>query len=99
MKRIGFIGLGIMGRPMSKNLIKAGFELVVLDRKQEVVDELVSLGAKAASTPKEVAEQVEAVITMLPNSPHVKEVVLGENGVIEGAKEGLVVIDMSSIAP
>ncbi|QJA07448.1 2-hydroxy-3-oxopropionate reductase [Romboutsia sp. CE17] len=99
MKRIGFIGLGIMGRPMSKNLMKAGFELVVLDRKQEVVDELVSLGAKAASTPKEVAEQVDAVITMLPNSPHVKEVVLGENGVIEGAKEGLVVIDMSSIAP
>lgn len=99
MKRIGFIGLGIMGRPMSKNLLKAGFELVVLDRKQEVVDELVSLGAKAASTPKEVAEQVDAVVTMLPNSPHVKEVVLGENGVIEGAKEGLVVIDMSSIAP
>ena len=84
---------------MSKNLLKAGYELVVLDRNQSAVDEIVALGAKSAATPKEVAQQVEAIITMLPNSPHVKEVVLGENGVIEGAKEGLVVIDMSSIAP
>ena len=99
MKKIGFIGLGIMGKPMSKNLLKAGYELVVLDRNQSAVDEKVALGAKSAATPKEVAQQVEAIITMLPNSPHVKEVVLGENGVIEGAKEGLVVIDMSSIAP
>ena len=88
-----------MGKPMSKNLLKAGYELVVLDRNQSAVDEIVALGAKSAATPKEVAQQVEAIITMLPNSPHVKEVVLGENGVIEGAKEGLVVIDMSSIAP
>ena len=99
MKKTGFIGLGIMGKPMSKNLLKAGYELVVLDRNQSAVDEIVALGAKSAATPKEVAQQVEAIITMLPNSPHVKEVVLGENGVIEGAKEGLVVIDMSSIAP
>ena len=99
MKKIGFIGLGIMGKPMSKNLLKAGYELVVLDRNQSAVDEIVALGAKSAATPKEVAQQVEAIITMLPNSPHVKEVVLGENGVIQGAKEGLVVIDMSSIAP
>ena len=99
MKKIGFIGLGIMGKPMSKNLLIAGYELVVLDRNQSAVDEIVALGAKSAATPKEVAQQVEAIITMLPNSPHVKEVVLGENGVIEGAKEGLVVIDMSSIAP
>ena len=99
MKKIGLIGLGIMGKPMSKNLLKAGYELVVLDRNQSAVDEIVALGAKSAATPKEVAQQVEAIITMLPNSPHVKEVVLGENGVIEGAKEGLVVIDMSSIAP
>lgn len=97
--KIGFIGLGIMGKPMSKNLVKAGFELVVLDRKQEAVAELVALGAKSAATPKEVASQVDAVITMLPNSPHVKEVVLGENGIIEGAKPGTAVIDMSSIAP
>lgn len=84
--KIGFIGLGIMGKPMSKNLLKAGYALVVLDRNTESVEEVV-------------AEQCEVIITMLPNSPHVKEVVLGENGVIEGAKAGSVVIDMSSIAP
>ena len=71
MKKIGFIGLGIMGKPMSKNLLKAGYELVVLDRNQSEVDEIVALGAKSAATPKEVAQQVEAIITMLPNSPHV----------------------------
>lgn len=97
--RIGFIGLGIMGKPMSKNLIKGGYDLVVLDRNPEVVAELVALGAQSAATPKEVASQVELVITMLPNSPHVKEVALGKNGIIEGAKEGLRFVDMSSIAP
>lgn len=97
--KIGFIGLGIMGKPMSKNLLKAGYELVVLDRNTAVQEELAALGAAVVTTPKEVAEQVEVVITMLPNSPQVKEVVLGENGVIEGAKPGTVVIDMSSIAP
>ncbi|WP_371373093.1 2-hydroxy-3-oxopropionate reductase [Sporomusa aerivorans] len=97
--KIGFIGLGIMGKPMSKNLLQAGYELVVLDRNLAVVEEISALGATVATNPKEVAEQVEAVITMLPNSPQVKEVVLGENGVIEGAKPGTVVIDMSSIAP
>jgi 2-hydroxy-3-oxopropionate reductase len=96
---IGFIGLGIMGKPMSKNLIKAGYELVVLDRNLEAVAELVALGASSAATPKEVAERTGIVITMLPNSPQVKEVVLGEHGVIEGAAKGTVVIDMSSIAP
>ncbi|WP_371377534.1 2-hydroxy-3-oxopropionate reductase [Sporomusa aerivorans] len=97
--RIGFIGLGIMGKPMSKNLLKAGYELVVSDINQAAVAELVAAGAKAAATPKEVAAQVELVITMLPNSPHVRTVVLGENGVIEGAKPGTIVADMSSIAP
>lgn len=97
--KIGFIGLGIMGKPMSKNLIKAGYELVVLNRSQAPVEELAQLGAKAAKTPKEVAEQSDVIITMLPNSPQVKEVVLGANGVIEGAKKGAIVIDMSSIAP
>jgi 2-hydroxy-3-oxopropionate reductase len=97
--KIGFIGLGIMGKPMSKNLLKAGYELVVLDKNQKAVEELVAAGASFAATPKEVAEQVDIVITMLPNSPHVKEVVLGENGVIEGAKQGSIVVDMSSIAP
>lgn len=97
--KIGFIGLGIMGKPMSKNLIKAGYELVVLDRNKAVVQELSALGATVAATPKEVAEQAVVVITMLPNSPQVKEVVLGVDGIIEGAKPGSAVIDMSSIAP
>ncbi len=97
--KIGFIGLGIMGKPMSKNLLKAGYELVVCDVVKAAIDEIVAAGAKSAPTPKAVAEQADIVITMLPNSPHVKQVVLGENGVIEGAKKGSIVIDMSSIAP
>ncbi len=97
--KIGFIGLGIMGKPMSKNLIKAGYELVVCDVVKAAVDDVVAAGAKAAATPKEVAKQVDYIITMLPNSPQVRQVVLGENGVIEGARAGAVVIDMSSIAP
>lgn len=99
MSKIGFIGLGIMGKPMSKNLLKAGYDLVVCDVVKAAVDEVVAAGAKAAPTPKAVAEQADIIITMLPNSPHVKQVVLGENGVIEGAKSGAIVIDMSSIAP
>lgn len=98
-RRIGFIGLGVMGKPMSKNLLKAGYELVVLGRNALAVAELVAAGAKAAESPRAVAEQVEVVITMLPNSPQVKEVVLGKDGVIEGAGKGSVVVDMSSIAP
>ena len=97
--KIGFIGLGIMGKPMSKNLLKAGYDLVVMNRSQAPVDDVVKLGAKAAKTPKEVAEQSDIIITMLPNSPQVTEVVLGTNGVIDGAKKGVVVIDMSSISP
>ena len=97
--KIGFIGLGIMGKPMSKNLLKAGYDLTVCDINASAVAEVVALGAKAASTPKEVAAQTEIIITMLPNSPQVKTVVLGENGVIEGAKPGTIVVDMSSIAP
>lgn len=97
--KIGFIGLGIMGKPMSKNLLKAGYDLVVCDVVKAAVDEMVAAGAQAAATPKAVAEQADIIITMLPNSPHVKQVVLGENGVIEGAKKGSVLVDMSSIAP
>ena len=97
--KLGFIGLGIMGKPMSKNLVKAGHELVVYNRSKASVDELVALGAKAADTPKEVAENSDVIITMLPNSPQVLEICLGENGIIEGAREGQVVIDMSSIDP
>src|SRR5437763_9426610 len=97
--KIGFIGLGIMGKPMSKNLIKAGYELVISNRNQAVADELSALGAQTAGTPKEIAEKSDVVITMLPNSPQVREVVLGDNGIIEADKQGLAVIDMSSIAP
>ena len=97
--KVGFIGLGIMGKPMAKNLIKAGHELVVCDFNQSSVDELVALGAKAAKNGAEMAPQVEVVITMVPNSPHVRAAVLGEGGVIEGATDKTVIIDMSSIDP
>lgn len=97
--KIGFIGLGIMGKPMSKNLLKAGYQLVVLDNNQTAMQELVDAGASQAETPKAVAEQSDVIITMLPNSPQVKQVVLGENGIIEGARAGTIIIDMSSIAP
>ncbi|MCI8664155.1 MAG: 2-hydroxy-3-oxopropionate reductase [Hungatella sp.] len=97
--KVGFIGLGIMGRPMSKNLVKAGHELVVFDFNKEAVADLVSCGAKAAANGREVAQECDVVITMVPNSPHVRAAVLGENGVAEGAHEGSVVIDMSSIDP
>lgn len=97
--KIGFIGLGIMGKPMSKNLLKAGYSLVVCDFNQDATNELVSAGAESAPSAKAIAEQCDVVITMLPNSPHVKQVALGEGGLIEGAKPGLVLIDMSSIAP
>ena len=96
--KVGFIGLGIMGKPMSINLLKAGYEVVVLEKNKGAA-ELVTAGAKQANTPKAVAELVDIVITMLPNSPQVKEVLLGSDGVIEGAKPGTVVVDMSSIAP
>lgn len=97
--KIGFIGLGIMGKPMAKNLLKEGYDLVVLDLNKLAVEELTALGAEAGVSSKDVASKCEIVVTMLPNSPHVKAVVLGEGGVIEGARPGTVVIDMSSIAP
>lgn len=98
-QNIGFIGLGIMGKPMCKNLLKAGYSLIVYDVVASSVEEVVAAGAKAAKSPKEVAGQCEVIITMLPNSPHVKAVVLGDNGIIEGARPGAIVADMSSIAP
>lgn len=97
--KIGFIGLGIMGKPMSKNLLKAGYELVVMDVNRAAVEEVAAAGAAVADSPRAVAEQCGIIITMLPNSPQVKTVVLGENGVIEGITPGSVVVDMSSIAP
>ena len=98
-QKIGFIGLGIMGKPMAKNLLKAGYELIVFDINQDAVKEVMAQGAASASSSKEVAQNSDIVITMLPNSPHVKTAVLGAKGVLEGAKPGLVLIDMSSIAP
>ncbi|WP_258361101.1 2-hydroxy-3-oxopropionate reductase [Moorella sulfitireducens (nom. illeg.)] len=99
MSKIGFIGLGIMGKPMSKNLIKAGHQLVVYDIVKEAVAEVVTAGAEPAGSPREVAERCDIFITMLPNSPQVKEVVLGDNGIIEGARPGSILVDMSSIDP
>ena len=96
--KVGFIGLGIMGRPMVRNLLKAGYALVVYDKVAKV-DDLVALGAKAGVSNKDVASQCEVIITMLPNSPNVKEAVLGKDGVLEGAKAGTILVDMSSIAP
>jgi 2-hydroxy-3-oxopropionate reductase len=96
---IGFVGLGIMGKPMAKNLLKAGYSLVVYDVAAPPVAELVQAGAVAGTSPKDVASQSDIIITMLPNSPHVKAAVLGPNGVIEGAKPGSILVDMSSIAP
>ena len=95
---IGFIGMGIMGRPMAKNLIKAGYKLVVYD-KFATLDDLGALGAETAASNKETAAKSDVIITMLPNSPHVKEAILGNGGVIEGIKAGAMVVDMSSIAP
>lgn len=97
--KIGFIGLGIMGKSMATNLIKAGHELVVSSHNEAKAAELVELGASAARTPGEIAAQVELVITMLPNSPQVRDVALGEDGLIEAARPDLIYVDMSSIAP
>jgi 2-hydroxy-3-oxopropionate reductase len=99
MKKIGFIGLGIMGKPMSLYLLKAGHALVVHSRSPGPVAELVATSARAAASPAEVARQSDVIITMLPDSPDVRQVVLGPNGVIEGVQSGAVVVDMSSIAP
>jgi 2-hydroxy-3-oxopropionate reductase len=98
-KKIGFIGLGIMGKPMSKNLLKAGYSLIVFDINNDAVKDVAAAGAEIGKSCKNVAEKSDIIITMLPNSPHVKEVLFGENGVAEGAKAGSIVIDMSSIDP
>jgi 3-hydroxyisobutyrate dehydrogenase len=97
--KIGFIGLGIMGNPMSKNLVEAGFSVTVWNRTATRMDELVSAGAKAGKSAADVAAQSDVIVTMLTDSPVVEEVVLEQNGVIEGARSGSVVIDMSTISP
>ena len=97
--RIGFVGLGTMGRPMVHNLLKAGFPVTAYGRRKPVMDELVASGASAAGSPREVAKASDVVVTMLPDSPDVKEVVTGEGGALSGAKPGMVIIDMSTISP
>ncbi len=98
---VGFIGLGIMGRPMARNLVEAGFRLVIHNRSRDVVDELTaeSDAFTAAGSPREVAERADIVITMLPDTPDVERVVAGDDGVLGAARPGLLVIDMSTIAP
>jgi 2-hydroxy-3-oxopropionate reductase len=98
-EKVGFIGLGIMGKPMARNLMKAGYELVVHNRSRGPVDELAGEGAEAASSPREVAGKSDVIITMLPDSPDVRAVVMGENGVLEGISEGALLVDMSTISP
>jgi 2-hydroxy-3-oxopropionate reductase len=98
--KVGFIGLGIMGGPMAKNLMEADHELVLYNRTREKAEELAGDGAAGvAASPREVAEGSDIVVTMLPDSPQVREVVTGENGVLEGLKEGALVVDMSTISP
>jgi 2-hydroxy-3-oxopropionate reductase len=97
--KIGFIGLGIMGKPMAKNLIKAGFPLVVHNRSRAAVDELAKLGATAAGSARETAAASDIIVTMLPDSPDVELVALGSGGIREGARSGQLFIDMSTINP
>lgn len=98
-EKIGFVGLGIMGRPMSKNLLKAGYDVTAYDIVQAALDDVVAAGAKRGTSAKDVASKTDIIITMLPDGPDVEKVVLGPNGVLEGAKKGAIVVDMSSISP
>lgn len=99
MLRVGYIGLGLMGKSIARNILKAGFPVVVHNRSRAAVDELVAEGAVAANSPKGVAEQADVIFTNLPDSPDVEKVVLGANGIIEAAREGLIVVDNSTIKP
>src|ERR1044072_2537273 len=99
MDTIGFIGLGLMGRPMAKNLLKAGYPVVVHSRSKGPVDDVVATGAKAAASPADVARQATRIITMVPDSPDVETVLDGPDGVFSAMQRGAIVIDMSSIAP
>src|SRR5690554_465118 len=99
MFKVGFVGLGIMGLPMARNILKAGYEITVYDNNDYKIQKMVDVGAKGAASSKEVAKNSDVVITMLPNSPHVKTAIFGENGIADGISEGKAVIDMSSISP
>src|SRR6185369_3086086 len=96
---VGFIGLGIMGKPMARHLLKAGYPLIAHNRSRGAVEELIKEGAQAATNPQEVATRSEVIITMLPDSPDVEIVYDGENGIFTGLKSGTLLIDMSSISP
>jgi 2-hydroxy-3-oxopropionate reductase len=98
-EKIGFVGLGLMGRPMARNIMEAGYELTVHNRSRGKVEELVAEGAEAAESPKEVAECSGIIFTMLPGPPEVREVVLGEDGLLRGAGEGSLLVDMSTSSP
>ncbi len=98
-EKVGFIGLGIMGGPMAKNLLQEGHELVLYNRTREKAEGLAGDGATVAGSPREVAERGDIIITMLPDSPQVEEVLAGEDGVFEGVNEGALIVDMSTISP
>ncbi len=98
-EKVGFIGLGIMGGPMAQNLMEAGHELVLYNRTMEKAEEIAGDGATVVESPKEVAESCDLIVLMLPDSPQVEEVVEGEDGVLEGLKEGSLIVDMSTISP
>ncbi len=97
--KVGYIGLGLMGKSMARNILKGGFDLVVHNRSQAAVQELVCKGAVAATSPAEVAREVDIVFTNLPDSPDVEKVVLGEHGILAGAHPGLIYVDNSTIKP
>lgn len=97
--KVGFIGIGVMGKPMARNIIVAGYSLFVNDVNETAVQELVNEGAKRVQSPRELAQEVDVVITMLPNGAIVEQVLLGEKGIFAGAKPGFAIIDMSSVAP
>jgi 2-hydroxy-3-oxopropionate reductase len=99
MLKVGYIGLGLMGKSIARNILKAGFSLIVHNRSHTAVEELVAEGATAANSPKQVAAQVDVIFTNLPDTPNVEKVVLGENGILSGAHDGLVYIDNSTIKP
>ena len=99
MEKIGFIGLGIMGKPMALNLLKAGYPITFYARKPDVIEEMTAAGAVSVSSPRGVAESTEIVITIVTADPQIREVMLGAEGVLEGASEGQLIVDMSTVSP
>ncbi len=98
-QHIGYIGLGIMGKPMVRHLLNAGYDVIVFNRSKAAIEELVAAGARAADSPRAVALHADTVITMLPDGPDVESVVMGDQGILQGAHEDLLIIDMSTLSP